>query len=349
MNKVGLCFGKMSSLQDGLSEFMSQLALQFAANATQIRAVHGIEFTFHIRQKFHGYFGDQVNYLAVSQVERFLNFASGFDLWHTLHQMNKYEPPFRAQRQLLTIHDLNFFYTKKGYSFWREKRRALTALRRSDGVVAITNYVRQDVYNKLGYKRPIDVIYNGVRDLSSDEREEVPGLGGQKYLFHISRMAPSKNVDAILRLAKIWPEKCFVLAGSESVDVQRVKNSLAAAGPQNVQVFTNVSDAQKAWLYANCEALLFPSIAEGFGLPPLEAMHFRKPVFLSRLTSLPEVGGDMADYFDDFDPYAMKKVIEARMPVRQRHPQALKDQACKFSWECAADAYLKKYVGMMRG
>lgn len=347
MNKIGLCFGKMSSLNDGLSEVMSQLGMRLADNAQQIKRAHGIEFSFHLKPKFHGYFGDQVSYLRVMPIEKVVNCALGFDLWHTMHQMNKYQPPFTAKKRLLTLHDLNFFYTKQNYSFMREKRRALTMLHRSDSVVAITDFVRRDVQEKLGYNKPIDVIYNGVRDLSSSSQEEIGSLLGKAYLFHISRMAQSKNVDAILKLAGIWPEKLFVLAGSASADVLRVQKHIAEAGMSNVQVLVNVTDGQKAWLYAHCEALLFPSFAEGFGLPPIEAMHFGKPVFLSRLTSLPEVGGDVADYFDDFGPQAMRRVVETCLPIRQQQADALKAQASKFSWEIATETYLRKYVAML--
>jgi glycosyltransferase involved in cell wall biosynthesis len=78
-------------------------------------------------------------------------------------------------------------------------------------------------------------------------------------------------------------------------------------------VLLGVDDSVKAWLLANCEAFLFPSLAEGFGLPPLEAMHFGTPVFLSDRTSLPEVGGTQAGYFREFSASAMRKADRARV------------------------------------
>jgi glycosyltransferase involved in cell wall biosynthesis len=113
----------------------------------------------------------------------------------------------------------------------------------------------------------------------------------------------------------------------------------------NVRIQLNLNEAQKAWLYASCEGFLFPSLAEGFGLPPLEAMCFGKPVFLSRLTSLPEVGGDAAYYFDDFGAVAMRHTVEAglaRHSLEQRAPLA-QAQAKRFSWSHCADAYVAQY------
>jgi glycosyltransferase involved in cell wall biosynthesis len=109
--------------------------------------------------------------------------------------------------------------------------------------------------------------------------------------------------------------------------------------------------AEKAWLYAHCEGFLFPSIAEGFGLPPIEAMHFGKPVFLSRLTSLPEVGGAAAHYFDSFDGAAMRAVVEAGLADHHGNAAAraatLVERARSFSWARCADAYAALYLSLI--
>jgi len=114
----------------------------------------------------------------------------------------------------------------------------------------------------------------------------------------------------------------------------------------NVVVLTSVSDAQKAWLFANCAGLLFPSLAEGFGLPVIEAMHFGKPVFLSRLTALPEVGGEVANYFDSFEGEAMRRVVESGLANHRALDQAedVKRWASQFNWDRCAQQYLDLYI-----
>ncbi|MDE2161264.1 MAG: glycosyltransferase, partial [Burkholderiales bacterium] len=104
-------------------------------------------------------------------------------------------------------------------------------------------------------------------------------------------------------------------------------------------------DAQKAWAYARCSGFLFPSLAEGFGLPPIEAMHFGKPVFLARRSCLPEIGGDAADYFDDFEPAAMRAVVERglRRAAEPGRADAVRAHAARFDWDRAADDYLALY------
>jgi glycosyltransferase involved in cell wall biosynthesis len=106
-----------------------------------------------------------------------------------------------------------------------------------------------------------------------------------------------------------------------------------------------VSNEEKFWYYQHCLAFCFPSKAEGFGLPVLEAMHFGKPVFISRATSLPEIGGDKAYYFDSFDPLAMQEVFEKGMNdyFNNQRTAAIRQHADSFSWNRAVQEYLDVY------
>ena len=90
----------------------------------------------------------------------------------------------------------------------------------------------------------------------------------------------------------------------------KIKRLIADNGLTN-QVFLTgkVSEEGKQFFMKNCTAFLFPSIREGFGLPPIEAMSFGKPTFLSNKTSLPEIGGEASIYWDNFDPEYMKDIL----------------------------------------
>jgi glycosyltransferase involved in cell wall biosynthesis len=112
-----------------------------------------------------------------------------------------------------------------------------------------------------------------------------------------------------------------------------------------VKLIGAVTEEEKSWYYEHCKAFVFPSRGEGFGLPVVEAMHFGKPVFLSASTSLPEVGGDAAYYFESFDPAAMQRVFENGMNDFNNHDRVvtIKQQAEKFSWDKAAREYLDVY------
>ncbi|OYU92604.1 MAG: glycosyl transferase family 1, partial [Burkholderiales bacterium PBB5] len=187
---------------------------------------------------------------------------------------------------------------------------------------------------------PVQVIHNGATDLTAAPQSAIASLADQPYLLHISRLAPSKNVAALLALAAAWPEQRLVLAGATSPYTAEVRQQIAQRGLHNVVLQLDVSEAQKAWLYARCQGFDFPSLAEGFGLPPIEAMHFGKPTFLSRLTSLPEVGGNCAHYFDSFEGPAMRAVVQAGLAADAvpGRAEAIAAHARGFSWQrCAAE------------
>ena len=162
------------------------------------------------------------------------------------------------------------------------------------------------------------------------------------FLFHLSRMSPSKNPQALIGLARAWPQMHFVLCGPANDHSRRLQAETALP---NVEFHLSISDAQKAWAYANCTGFVLPSLTEGFGLPVIEAMHFGKPCFLARRTCLPEVGGEQAAYFDSFEPEAMKQVVQQGLQ-RLRQPgqaAAIAAHAAPFNWDRAAADYLALY------
>jgi glycosyltransferase involved in cell wall biosynthesis len=157
-------------------------------------------------------------------------------------------------------------------------------------------------------------------------------------------MAPNKNIAALIDLAANWREQRFVFAGADSPYVAEVQRLLAEGRLDNVRLVIDIDEGEKAWLYAQCDAFLFPSWTEGFGLPPLEAMYFGKPVFLSRLTSLPEVGGDAAAYWDEFSPPSMRASIEATLAGWTAQDSArARARAQTFTWQSCASEYLALY------
>ena len=347
---IGISLGQITHFQDGLGEFSRQLCQGLAALAAPLRERHGIALWFHMRERLHGSFGDDVRYLPISKWQRVLHRQpERFAIWHNLNQLNKTLPPRGTAHRLVTVHDLNFFYFKAGYSFYRDLLRTRRMLARTDHVVAITDYVRQDVQRRMHWQGPVDVIHNGARSLVDHEQASCESTVGHKFLFHLSRMSPSKNIQAIIELAANWPEQHFVLAGPQGRDTRKVAAQLQARPLKNVSVLLDISDAQKAWLYAHCSGFVFPSITEGFGLPPIEAMHFGKPVFLSRLTSLPEVGGALAHYFDKFDAASMRATIEAGLADDSRpgRDQAIAAHAAQFKWQRCAGAYAALYLRLL--
>lgn len=352
---IGLSLGRLQHWHDGLGEFSRQLGLALAELAPQLRSTLGWQLHFHLPQRFHGMFGDTVGYLATHTTQRWLHLRSTrFALWHILHQHNRLKAPLGTRHTLETVHDLNFLHAKSAAGIERYRRRLRRRLAQRDAVIAITHHVAADIRRELApaggpFATPVQVIHNGAADLSAAPQQALDGLADAPFLLHISRMAPSKNIAALLDLAAAWPQQRLVLGGASSPYVDEVRRQIDARGLGNVLLRLDLSEPQKAWLYAHCEGFLFPSLAEGFGLPPVEAMHFGKPVFLSRLTSLPEVGGTVAHYFDSFDGAAMRAQVQDGLAADQApwRRGAIMAHARSFSWKRCAQAYIALYKNLL--
>jgi len=345
---IVISLGDLGSTDHGLGEFAVQIGTRIAAQAQIWRERYGLQFYFHLRRSMVGLFGEDVGYLPVSRWHRYRHsLRHPCALWHSLHQLNKNMPPAMEPggRRVVTVHDLNYLYGRNAWSTWRHGRRTKALMRRTDVLVAISQHTAADVRRHLGWTGPLEVIYNGARSFVDAPRIPLSGWAGddtRPFLFHLSRMSSSKNPQVLIELARHWPEMTFVLCGPQGKDARALE---AAHRLPNLQFHLGITEAQKAWAYAHCTGFLFPSLTEGFGLPPIEAMHFGKPVFLARRTCLPEIGGDAADYFDDFEPCAMQRVVETGL-ARQAEPdrpEAIQAHAAQFNWDHAAADYLALY------
>jgi glycosyltransferase involved in cell wall biosynthesis len=237
-------------------------------------------------------------------------------------------------------------YAKQGFSRWRALRKQIRLLKRADEIICISDHVLSDLRRHTRLETPAIRIHNGVNSLTAQPQTPVVELEQQLYLFHIGRMTPNKNVGALINLAEHWPDQQFVFAGPRSGYTEGFQREAQTRGLANVRFLFDVSESQKAWLYAHCEALLMPSLTEGFGLPAIEAMYFGRPVFLSALTSLPEIGGETARYFHDFEPDSMMRTIQSglRDMLEPGTENRIKEWAQNFTWDNCIRHYISRYA-----
>lgn len=176
------------------------------------------------------------------------------------------------------------------------------------------------------------------------------GLVG-RYLLFVGAFNPRKNLarclQAFARLRDTFPEAQFVLAGPRASPSGSLGLLIQQLDIAERLVFTGpVAEADLPALYAGAEALIFPSLCEGFGLPPLEAMACGTPVITSPLASLPEVAGDAALMVD---PYSVEAIAEAMQGILQDQALAANlrarglSRAAQFTWEYTARTTLEVY------
>jgi glycosyltransferase involved in cell wall biosynthesis len=336
---------RMSNLTSGLGQVCLHLGQELVRQQPP-----GWELTFLVPKNLVGVFGPSAKYIVASRWRRVIH-PWTFDVWHSLYQGSRFLPQ-RKSKLVYTVLDLNYL-SMPDYSDARkakQKQRYQRAIDQATVVTTISAYVARDVKHQLVVPpaTPVEVIYCGVNTHASMPAQPPSIKPDKPFLYFIGMLQFYKNVHAMLPILKAFPEYQLVLAGPDKPAYnQQIRKQAQQLGViDRVLIPGPVDEATKWWLYANCEAFLFPSRLEGFGIPVVEAMSFGKPVFSSSLTSLPEVGGDEAFYFPDFDPDTVVEVFRSGMATYRNDPampDRLRAQSQKFSWAVVAADYWKLY------
>ena len=300
-----------------------------------------------VPSRFVGAFGDKVKYIIAHKIYRVFPWLIGkrFDVWHAIHQLSRYRPV--AKRYILTIHDFNFVYEKRGKKVEQYLKKIQKKAERAEKIVCISEFARQETKRYLQMeKKSIDVIYNGIERIDL-QQELVPAqVAPQKpYLFTIGECKEKKNFHVLLDIMQYLPQYQLYIAGNDHTEyADRMRATIAAKGIQNVHLLGLVSPKEKVWLYRHCAAFVFPSLFEGFGLPIVEAMLFRKPVICSQETSLIEIGGKHVQFFEKgYPPKESAELIERAMQTKADRQEAAYQYAISFSWEHHLSSYLLLY------
>lgn len=343
MKTVFLEMEKLRHPQTGLGQFCLHLGRELVRQ-------NNAEFNFHfyLPQNQFGVFGQQ-HYVARKALHKIFPPSSHrFDLWHCFHQDSPYMPSATTPL-LLTIHDLNFLQKYHGIKRKYRLANLQKKVNRAAGIAVISGYTADILRDNIRLPDvPVKIIYNGnsLSTFEGNHRPVAAPVG--PFFFAIGVLSPRKNFHVLPPVLRAFPMHSLLIAGPSHSDyAEQIRREAIQYGVEDRLVFAGeVSDEDRYWYYNNCAALLFPSLAEGFGLPVVEAMSLGKPVFLSRLTSLPELGGECAFYFDRFDAdsvtdtvrYGMKKYTDD-----PAYPKRLMDRAHSFSWQKAAEMYLQFY------
>lgn len=288
--------------------------------------------------------------------------TSPFSLIHVTHQLSDYFHSKKSnQKKVVTLHDLNFLHDKSSArKIEKSKKLVQKNIGNADAIVCISEFVKDDfLKNKhlfsLKNAVKVDVIYNGLtfpeNEIFSSEKKY--DFIGRKFILNIGVLFPKKNQEVLLNLIT-GNERELVLITSSSKSEYKEKfleKAKKLGLEKKVHILENVENNEKYFLLQNCESYCHPSLAEGFGIPPVEAMFFGKPVFLSNLTSLPEIGGDLAFYFNDFSSDSMKKIydegIEKFNVDKENYITKLKERASKFSYKSMAESYEGLYKRLL--
>ncbi len=301
---------------------------------------------------------------------------SGADVFHVPHHE---APLLNTSRLVVTIHDcVHLLFPPEDASKFHNYRSYLRTKYVVEGarhIIAVSNSTKEDLINIFNLSdSKISVVHNALDERfafnhTPEDRKPVLERYQLKdpFVLYSGKIRPHKNLDRLI--------EAFAVLKSELVDSDRYKNIkliiigdelskhqylrrtvIRSGAQQDVRFFGFVPYSILRVFYQSAELFAFPSLYEGFGLPPLEAMASRTPVVASNTSSLPEVLGDAAVLVNPenvFDIARGMKSVLADEVLRQKLIQRGIQQVAKFSWKLAAEKALQTYqlagVGTLQG
>lgn len=254
---------------------------------------------------------------------------------------------------VVTVYDMiheRFSIATSKYNRISEWKRMAT--QRADHVICISESTRKDLLELFDLPEDkVSVVYLGF------DRLAPMNLGidkGKPYLLYVGQRGGYKNFDGFLRayagstwLCNNFNIVCFG-GGAFSSNEKKLFNDLKITDDKLIQ--RNGNDSKLANFYQGAALFIYPSLYEGFGIPPLEAMSLGCPVACSNNSSIPEVVGDAAEYFDPKSTESIRAAMERVLNSTARRLALIESgfvRCAQFSWERCAEETLAIYRGLM--
>ena len=285
------------------------------------------------------------------------------DLFHSPH----YVLPLMSRVPCVaTIHDCIHLlfpkYLPNRFALYYARFMLRQAVRRSTVVLTVSEASRADILRFYPETPPerVRVIPNAIDDaiLTPPSAEETQRVHERyqiqgRFVLYAGNIKPHKNLERLIQAfgqVKARPgfeDVKLIIIGDEIQRYGSLRRSVETAGVrQDVRFFGFVPDATLAVLYRTAHVFAFPSLYEGFGLPPLEAMACGTPVITSRISSLPEVVGDAALLVDPYDTTEIARALERLLSDDTLHAELVtrgRARASEFSWDRSVRAVLSVY------
>ncbi|MCK4352498.1 glycosyltransferase family 4 protein [candidate division WOR-3 bacterium] len=294
--------------------------------------------------------------------QQFTESKGDIDIFHTLVCLGPTReiilPYFQRIPTIATIYDLNLMHLNdewpRYFSRTRDYRIQLRSIKKVSKIITISNYVKKDIINTLYIdKDKIEIIYPGISTNVFKQLEDTDLLEHVKQKYNISSRflfavgeQPNKNIGVIFRVLRELRDDIQLVVVGKKENCKEIY-FLKDLRLENRVIFTNEIPEKELVIFYNLAALLiFPSLAEGFGLPVLEAMACGCPVVASNAWSLPEVVGTGGLMFSPYDIKGMANAIIQILTDKKFKKELIMrgfEQAKKFSWQKCAKETLELY------
>lgn len=267
------------------------------------------------------------------------------DIIHETYYSDWAYAPKRARR-VITAYDMiherfsDMFLQKDPITNWKKK-----AFARTDHVICISESTRRDLLKLFDVPaEKVSVVYLGF-DAFDSEAEQSNKPQNSPYILYVGQRGGYKNFDDFIRAytSSEWLRnnfRIFCFGGGAFTSVEKEMLTINGVNEANIQQIGG-DDSVLASCYRNAAVFVYPSLYEGFGIPPLEAMSVGCPVVCSNTSSIPEVVGTAGEYFEPTSIDSIRSTIERVLQSSERQADltAKGFERCKlFTWEkCAAE------------
>ncbi len=336
------------------------LGMDFFHNADRVRGCLSSNVRLKTNGMMHyGVYRRLWHWMPFLDYGRFFNVSA--DIFHFT---NFVVPPYVKGKVITTIYDMVYrLYPETMEKANRVKleRGLFDSCRRADKIITISENSRQEIMDFLNVpKEKIHIIYPGVDTayFSGDKDETLASQVSMRYdlpkqyFLYLGTLEPRKNIETILDAFRLYRQRYpqgheLVIAGKKGWQYEQIFKQVESFGLVSSVHFPGyVEEADKKQIYTGASAFLFPSLYEGFGMPPLEAMACGVPVIAANTASLPEAVGGGGLLIDPMDSEKMAEYME-RLVEDQVYAQQLAvkgaAQARSFNWDNSVQALFQVY------
>lgn len=258
----------------------------------------------------------------------------------------------KQQKLAIVIHDLITFLHPKGHAWFPKLVERLTlprAIQKAQFLICVSKHTAEDLSQLFpqAHEKPVLIIPPAVSPTFhhiSTQKMDLP----QRFILGVGTLVPRKNFQLLFQTFPYLMERQkdlhIVIAGAKGWKHSRIFKTIPLTLKDRILFLGHVNDAQLIELYSRAQMLVFPSLYEGFGIPPLEAMACGCPVITSDAASLPEVVDDAAIQINPHNPMALAEAITRLLnpQIQEVYRKRGVKRVTHFSWKNSAKVFLQR-------
>lgn len=276
-----------------------------------------------------------------------------------------FEPPilFNKKNIITTIHDLGFYDCPKMWKWYISiygKIKMRAAIKHSKRLVCVSNFTKNRLKSWFDYpEKKMRVVYNAIderfntKQITVEKQNELRiryNLPNNDFILCLGTIEPRKNMELLIKAfeelkAHHQLEESLVIVGRKGWKINKFFEKLNSNSRDDIRLTGFVDDKDLPDIYKMASFFVFPSVYEGFGIPPLEAISCGTQTIVSNIEVQKEVLGDAAQYFLSKDIEDLKKVLLEAKTIPEKR---LEEHSKKFSWKKSGKKYYNFILSMMR-